>query len=243
MTIKNGEDDSVVSLTEYRGSMQHPSLSVVEAYWEALRDGRLVPRRAEVDPRGIDRALENAFILERIAPGMARFRLAGMHLNDLMGMEVRGMPLTSFFVPEARRTVSDTLEHVFELPATARLLLEGERGLGKPALQAELLLLPLKSDLGDISRVLGCLVADGKVGRTPRRFKIADEVRSPLVTPTEVDTADFPGQEVISDPKPADQPVPGFAESQTTFAQRAEERDSVPLRAERPYLKLVREDE
>ncbi|MEM1421046.1 MAG: PAS domain-containing protein, partial [Pseudomonadota bacterium] len=61
--------------------MQHPGLSLVEAYWEGLRAGRLVPRRADVDPRGIDQALEYSFILERIAPGMARFRLAGMHLN------------------------------------------------------------------------------------------------------------------------------------------------------------------
>ena len=55
-----------------------------------------MPRRAEIDPRGIENALEYAFILERIAPGMARIRLAGIHLSDLMGMEVRGMPLTSF---------------------------------------------------------------------------------------------------------------------------------------------------
>src|SRR6056297_1889540 len=152
--------------------MQHPALAQVEGYWDALRQGRPVPFRSEVDPRGIDRALEYAFILERIAPGMARFRLAGMHLNDLMGMEVRGMPLTSFFEPESRRTVSDALEGVFEQPAVARLDLGGEAGFGRSPLEGRLLLLPLKSDFGEITRVLGCLGTHGPIGRTPRRFHV-----------------------------------------------------------------------
>lgn len=235
-----------MSLTEYRGTMQHPSLSLVEAYWEGLRAGRLLPRRAEVDPRGIDRALEFAFILERIAPGMARFRLAGMHLNDLMGMEVRGMPLTSFFAPDARRTISDTLEHVFEEPATARLSLSAERGIGKPAMEAELLLLPLKSDLGDISRLLGCLVAKGDIGRTPRRFTVTDTRLIPLLRPTTVDPIDVsndpPNQHDTALPDPASD---GFREPPVPFVRAVPEptQEGRPLRGERPYLKLIRSED
>jgi len=33
-------------------------------------------------------------------------------------------------------------------------------------------MLPLRSDLGDVSRALGCLVTHGPLGRTPRRFEI-----------------------------------------------------------------------
>lgn len=65
----------------------------LRAYWDELRQGRAVPTRADVQPAGIGDGLDYAFILERIAPGAARFRLAGRHLVDLMGMEVRGMPL------------------------------------------------------------------------------------------------------------------------------------------------------
>lgn len=233
------EGREIVSLNEYRESVQHPALSLVEAYWEGLREGRLVPRRAEVDPRGIDQALEYAFILERIAPGMARFRLAGMHLNDLMGMEVRGMPLTSFFVPDARSLISETLEHVFEEPATARLSLAGESGLGKPDLEAELLLLPLKSDLGDISRVLGCLVARGDIGRTPRRFSITETRRNPLLRDIPEDYLDHCTEPPLREPDP--EPL-GFLEPVLPFQHdRSHKPDSsAPLRAERPYLKLVR---
>ena len=192
----------VVPLAEFRKDMRFHVISEVRAYWEALRNGRTVPLRSEVDPRGIERALEYAFILERIAPQIARFRLAGMHLNDLMGMEVRGMPLTACFSPRARARVSELLEGCFTAPQVAELTLSAESGLGKPPLVAKLLILPLKSDLGDVSRALGCLIAHGQIGRTPRRFDLAEERISPVVAGLPIET------EVR---EPAIQP-PGLAE-------------------------------
>lgn len=144
----------------------------LRSYWQGLRRGRAVPERADIDPRAIERSLEFAFILERIAAGHARFRIAGMHLNDLMGMELRGMPLSSFFMPEARAQVSNVLEQVFQGPEIADLTLVSAAGFGREELSARMLLLPLRSDLGDVSRVLGCLVAGGATGRAPRRFTI-----------------------------------------------------------------------
>ena len=90
------DSGEVVSLNNYRQASFYNPIAEVEAYWEALRGSRLMPTRAEIDPRGIEQALEYAFIVERIAPGIARLRIAGSHLNELMGMEVRGMPLTAF---------------------------------------------------------------------------------------------------------------------------------------------------
>lgn len=170
---KGQSTPSIVRLVSKDADMTHPAIAQIEAYWEGLRGSRMAPLRSEVDPRGIDRALEYAFILERIAPNVARFRLAGMHLNDLMGMEVRGMPITAFLTPDGRNNFRDTLEHVFEQPAKARLKLVGETGLGRPALRGELVLLPLRSDLGDVSRALGCLVVEGRLGKAPHRFSIA----------------------------------------------------------------------
>ncbi|MDP1667732.1 PAS domain-containing protein [Phaeovulum sp.] len=193
------------SVTPIHPGAQGRAPALVRAYWEALRRGRLVPARAEVDPRGIEQALEYAFIAERIAPGMARFRLAGMHLNDLMGMEVRGMPLSTFAAPESRKRLSDALEAVFQGPEIAELTLLAEPGIGKPPLSAKLLILPLKSDLGDINRVMGCLVSDGQIGRSPRRFNISDVRMSAIVAgqPTGAESAL---------PLPAARHQPGFAE-------------------------------
>ena len=46
---------------------------------------------------------------------------------------------------------------------------------GRPQLHGRMLILPLKSDLGDVTRALGCLVTAGESGRGPRRFDLLDE--------------------------------------------------------------------
>ena len=163
-----------------RAPLRFPDARAIEAYWDRLRGGRMVPCRGEVDPRDIGRQLDRAFILERLAPGVARFRLAGSHLTALMGMEVRGMPLTTFFAPDGRRRIAGALERVFDTPAKAWITLSGERGLGRPPLDACLMLLPLESENGEISRALGCLASLGPVGRTPRRFAVRDVQITPL---------------------------------------------------------------
>ncbi|MEP3786308.1 PAS domain-containing protein [Ascidiaceihabitans sp.] len=170
-------------MTDHRTDIGFSALNQVESYWEALRGTRMMPKRSEIDPRGIESALEYTFILERIAPGMARLRIAGSHLSDLMGMEVRGMPLTSFITPTGRRQISDTLEEVFQRPAACEVRMSAESGSGKPHMDARMLLLPLKSDLGDVSRVLGCFVAHGEVGRSPRRFDVVGAKIRPIMAP------------------------------------------------------------
>ena len=66
-------------------------LSSLKTYWERLRAGRIAPYRAEIDPRQFESALENMFIVEKLAPDNMRIRLAGMKICEMMGMEVRGM--------------------------------------------------------------------------------------------------------------------------------------------------------
>ena len=172
----------VLLASKIRDGVRWPVVTKLENYWDKLRGTRLLPSRSEVDPREIENTLENAFILERIAPGIARFRLAGMHLNELMGMEVRGMPLTAFIAPDERRSISDVIEEVFQRPASVLFHLTAEDQFGRPALEARLLLLPLKSDLGDVSRVLAFFVTEGEIGRTPRRFSIRETQITPILT-------------------------------------------------------------
>ena len=230
LTFQN--DANVVSLTRARMDMRFPVINEVHAYWEALRNGRPLPLRSEVDPRGIERALENAFVLERIAPGMARFRLAGMHLNDLMGMEVRGMPLTAFFTPKAREEMTRVLEAVFSSPEIVEITLSAEIGIGKPAIEGKLLILPLRSDLGDITRALGCFATIGAVGRSPRRFEILSVKTTKI---RGVDTA-APQPAAVKAQRTADQS--GFNEAPAPFVEAP-----APEKAKRPALRLVRTDE
>ncbi|CAD0185635.1 PAS domain protein [Ruegeria sp. THAF57] len=171
----NGSGSSfgkIIAMDRFDSGRIFSPLRQAEAYWSALLTGGEVPMRSQIDPRGLENILENTFILERIAPGLARFRLAGSHLNRLAGMEVRGMPLTAFFEPSARSQVTEILEQVFAGPAIAEFELEGAGKPGRAHLDARMILLPLKSDLGDVSRVLGVLASNGAIGATPRRFGV-----------------------------------------------------------------------
>ncbi len=193
-------------------------------YWQSMRKGPDVPRRSEIDPRGIESLLANAFIAEKIAPGLARMRIAGTHLSDLLGMEVRGMPISSFMAPNQRDELAGLLVDVFERPATLQIELSSPGGLGKPALTGTLVMLPLRSDLGDISRALGCLVTHGPIGRAPVRF----EITSHQIRPLDLSS----GSDLVLDTA-APQPV-GMAEAARPFQGTA------PLTgSERPYLRLV----
>ncbi|WP_417245070.1 PAS domain-containing protein [Celeribacter sp.] len=244
MKIEYVNGDNVVSLMPRRLDMHFPAVKTVEAYWEGLRNGRPVPARSEIDPRGMQPALEFAFILERVAPGVARFRLSGMHLTDLMGMEVRGMPLTAMFVPESRAKLSEALEAVFETPQVSVVTLKAERGIGRGEMDAQLLLCPLKSDLGDVNRVLGCLQSKGDIGRQPRRFEVVNIQSRPLLG------------------NPMDQtfqtttkgtPVPtGFAEAKKAYEdsrsaltpqERATQQPPRPPRSRKPFLRLIKSDD
>ncbi|QIR86350.1 PAS domain-containing protein [Paracoccus sp. AK26] len=167
----------VLQLADFNPDQPARIMADLRAYWDSLRKGRAVPARADVHPHGIHRALDHAFILERIAPGAARFRLAGQHLIDLMGMEVRGMAFCSLANPSSRGRWSDVLESVFRAPQIAEMTLHAKADYARPELSARLLLLPLASDLGDVTRALGCIIAEGQIGIAPRRFDlVADQV-------------------------------------------------------------------
>lgn len=165
---------NVIDFTAHRESAEPRPLREVEAYWDLLRDGRLVPDRGEIDPRGFPGALPYSFLLERIAPGLARVRITGRHMSDLMGIDMQGLPLTSLFMPEARPGIIEVLSAVFDEPAVARLRLESEGGIGRRRMEARLLLLPLRDDQGEVTRAIGAIVAEGAIGRTPRRFSILE---------------------------------------------------------------------
>ncbi len=149
------------------------NLQLVRGYWEALRRGTNLPQRGDINPRGFSGMLDKVFLIERVAQGVGRFRLSGMHLHDLLGMDPRGMPLTTMFEPAARKRLSEALETVFEAQTILQLQVEAERSIGRPALSGWMQLLPLNNDIGEQKLVLGCLLTEGIVGRQPRRFAIA----------------------------------------------------------------------
>ncbi len=177
----NGRD--ILSMNQHEKQRRMAPLRNVEAYWHGLCDKDQVPMRSQVDPRGIEDSLENAFLMERIAPSMAKIRVAGSHLSDLMGMQIAGMPLSSLIAPADRDRFGQAVSRLFADPAIIRLELRAEGGFGKPDLEGHMILMPLRSDFGDLSRALGAIVTNGRVGRTPRRFTVTSIDITPALQP------------------------------------------------------------
>lgn len=197
--VSDRDVNKVVAMDRFRSGKSLSPLRQAEAYWSDLCDGQHVPRRSQIDPRGLENILSYTFMLERIAPGIARFRLAGQHLHELAGMEVRGMPITAFFSPATRSEIGATLEHVFGTPAIAELSLgpEDQFLFG----EGRLILLPLRGDGDQVNRALGVLVADDALIGAPCRFRITHSAlrsfgKPPMVGPV---------------------PAEGFAETQRPF--------------------------
>ncbi|MGP3697048.1 PAS domain-containing protein [Rhodobacter sp. NSM] len=156
-----------------RAGVDPQSIPLVRGYWQELRrrSGGALPRRADIDPRRIGDALTCAFLAERIAPGMARFRLAGMHLADLIGIDVRGIPISTMFDFESRARLAEVLAQVFTGPGVGEVWIESAGTLGRQPLTGRLLLLPLRAE-EELPLIFGCLVTEGEIGRAPRRLSI-----------------------------------------------------------------------
>lgn len=216
-----GERGNVTELARYQRSMRHPVLTDLLDHWETLRAGRIAPHRAEIDPRRIENVLEHAFILEMVENGAPRFRIAGMHLCDLMGMEVRAMPAASLFASADRDRFNDILERIVTTPEMVELdLLPAIHSGGS----AEMLLLPVRNDKGEITRILGALVATDVHPERPQRFTIK-AVQTKRIIARVFDQAD--------------EKVAGFAEPASAYQPDLQ----APARPQRPHLRLVKSDD
>lgn len=223
---------NVISFGTYHTAMTQPILGQMRAYWDELRAGRLMPLRSEIDPREMSPFLEVCFVLERQEPGDIRFRLAGMSVNELMGMEVRGMQLRSLIAPEGRAQFSKQIDTIFTEPEIQEFKLTSEQS-NAPALTARMLILPLKSQDGEADRAIGCITTEGVVGIPPRRFRVAELQRTSLVTGLSQSSAIFT-------PRPVEMATAGFAEAAAPFAQGPQQSEDTPKPAGVPYLRVVK---
>lgn len=146
-----------------------PLVTKVCAYWSGLRARHALPKRTMIDPSAMAEALPHLFLAEFISPRVVRIRLCGHALEDMMGMDLRGMPLTALFTAGARADIMAALEQVGH-GARATLALQAEPGFGQPDMIAQLALMPLTDEEGRITHAMGVVERHGQIGRRPRRF-------------------------------------------------------------------------
>lgn len=201
----------------------------VEAYWQALRpaDGGL-PKRSSFNPKGIADCLSSILLLERMTPSIHRIRVAGMEVCELMGMEMRGMPLSALIAPESRMPFAEAMTRVFEEPARVELCLTADKHLGRSPVKARLLVLPMLGPEGGVDRALAYLAVEGVPTSRPQRFHLQNVSMRSIVV----------GRRPVLKEAPSSQawhPVVGMAEKAAPFTPA--------LKSERPWLRLVKTDE
>lgn len=171
---------NIVNLTGRRKAKADPAREAVERHWAAIRGKDGVPARDDLDPAQMIDALDRLLLVERIAPRQARIRIAGQRVNDLLGMDLRGMPLSCLIAPPARSWLGDCLEALFDTPAQVDLGLAGPRGPLQQRMAAELVMLPLRDRDGTVSRALCYADLPEHVGPAPLRLEISGERRNPV---------------------------------------------------------------
>lgn len=175
----NLDDFKICNLASYRTDLNRRATLLMRAYWEEIRDGRDLPYRDDVDPREIGSALEHSFIIERTGPDDIRFRLAGMCLNDLLGMEVRGMPLRTLIDGNDRQRFDQDVGALFSGPEIQCYQLASARSYA-PRVDAELLLLPLKDRRDAVTRAIGCLISNAGTDILENRFTLVERSSTPI---------------------------------------------------------------
>ncbi len=149
--------ENIIPLHRGRPRQGMNALRLVEGYWSALCKKGDLPQRSDVHPRALNDVLAHVFILERIAPGLARFRVAGRQLSKLAGIEVRGMPISTFFHTSRRQDICSALDTCFEGPSIVEASLSAHSLKRGPDVEGRIILLPMRSDDGTVSRCLGAV--------------------------------------------------------------------------------------
>jgi hypothetical protein len=171
------ETDNVVRLGHQPGpSRQMSVLMALETYWRGLARDGAVPDRSAVEPRDIGPCLRHCYMATIVAPGLARLRFAGQELEQVFGMDVRGMPMSALFDTGSRVRLRDALERVAGSPTIVELPLLTDRGFLRQSLSGRMSLLPLRDDTGAVTRILGAVIFDGKsVTRGPAQIRIPSD--------------------------------------------------------------------
>lgn len=194
----------------------HSVLEELEGHWRELRAASThLPRRADLDASRIVGALPHSFILERVASGVARFRVAGGSVTELVGGETQGIPLAVLFSSASRASLKQWVDRCFEGPALVDLMVEASQGALRQSLRGRLLLLPMLDDEGQVTRALAGLLME----RAPRRGNLCFD---------------------LADAVPRVETVVPVAPRLQAFAMSSNRTGMHSLReAERPYLRLV----
>lgn len=136
--------------------MKHRTSQIIYNYWNEVRQGRLAPRRFDIEPARISSVLAETLILERIDPDTFRFRLAGTRIGEQFCADFRGQNFLDLWSPAERERLALMLSRMVEHGAVGVVHVEAE-GPGPGIAEFEIVLLPLVHTRNVIDRFLGSI--------------------------------------------------------------------------------------
>lgn len=137
--------------------MRQQATRELYSYWNGLRRQRAAPDRAEIDPAEIRSVLSDTFMIEADRDALYPLRLSGARVNALWARDLKGRSFLDLW-GEDRANIAAVLLTVMDgacpVVAGAQTCLAG-----RPPIDLELLLLPLRHHGRTHARVLGSLSA------------------------------------------------------------------------------------
>ena len=138
--------------------MQQPPSRQLYAYWDRIRNGRMAPRRFEIEPAKIASLLRETFIAECTGLLAFRFRLAGTKVCQHFGRELRGVDFLSLWSVHDRDAIGSLVRNIVNDGAVGHGVFLARTETNRQAV-FEFTLLPLIHTGLSINRVLGSITA------------------------------------------------------------------------------------
>ena len=171
----------------------HPGSRQLFRYWEALREERSCPAKAEIDLKSLGKIVPNLFIWERdVSCNSFRYRLAGTAIGDLLQVDPTGWDVMHNWDSFERNLMmrSFDLAMIKFQPALVRLRLITNKN---DVIGCELLALPVSGRNADDIQLLGGMF---NFIEKPR-FNHMSIVQKELVTIRNIWTEFEPGEAML----------------------------------------------
>jgi len=138
--------------------MQQPTSRQLYAYWDGIRNGRIAPRRFEIEPARIAELLPETFIAESKGLLGFRFRLAGTRICQQFGRELRGVDFLSLWGFDDRNSLATLIRNVLTDGAVGHGIFRADTPSHRGA-SFEFTLMPLIHTGQTVNRILGAITA------------------------------------------------------------------------------------
>ena len=137
--------------------MRQPTTQGLYQYWNIVRNGRLAPRRYEIEPSQIVPFLSETMIMDGPIES-CRIRVAGLQIGEWLGDNLRDQYFLDLWNTSDQAVLRDNLRTVVQYGAVGLFTFAADLSDETESARFELLLLPL-THLGDRIERLICSVA------------------------------------------------------------------------------------